>query len=60
MSHLLQANKVEVVGDFVEAGRETGIVYFDQFLGAGRTQKLVETFFSAVFQPFLFISKLFQ
>ena len=57
---MLQANKVEVVGDFVEAGRETGIVYFDQFLGAGRTQKLVETFFSAVFQPFLFISKLFQ
>ena len=36
------------------------VVYFDQLLGAARTQKLVETFFSAVFQPFLFISKLFQ
>ena len=36
------------------------VVYFDQLLGAVRTQKLVETFFSAVFQPFLLISKLFQ
>ena len=27
---------------------------------SARTQKLVETFFSAVFHPFLFISKLFQ
>ena len=25
------------------------VVYFDQLLGAARTQKLVETFFSAVF-----------
>ena len=36
------------------------VVYFDQHLGAARTQKLVETFFSAIFQPFLFILKLFQ
>ena len=36
------------------------VVYFDQLLGAAHTQKLVETFFLAVFQPFLFISKLFQ
>ena len=35
------------------------VVYFDQLLGAARTQKLVETFYSAVIQPFLFISKLF-
>ena len=34
--------------------------WFDQLLGAARTRKLVETFFSAIFQPFLFISKLFQ
>ena len=27
-------------------------MYFDQLLGAARTQKLVKTFFSAVFQPF--------
>ena len=27
----------------------TSVVYFDQLLGAARTQKLVETFFSAVF-----------
>ena len=26
------------------------VVYFDQLLGAAHTQKLVETFFSAVFQ----------
>ena len=37
-----------------------GVVYFDQLLGAARTQRLVETFFSAIFQPFLFISELFQ
>ena len=40
--------------------RKAIVVYFDQLLGAARTQKLVETFFSAVFQPFLFISKLFS
>ena len=38
----------------------TYVVYFDRLLGAARTQKLVETFFSAVFQPFLFILKLYQ
>ena len=38
----------------------TLVVYFDQLSGAARTQKLIKTFFSAVFQPFLFISKLFQ
>ena len=37
----------------------SNVVYFDQLLGAARTQKLVETFCSAIFQPFLFISKLF-
>ena len=31
---------------------DTGVVYFDQLLGAAHTQKMVETFFSAVFQPF--------
>ena len=36
------------------------VVYFDQFLGAAYTQKLVKTLFSAAFQPFLFILKLFQ
>ena len=36
------------------------VVYFDQLSGAACTRKLVKTFFSAVFQPFLFISKLFQ
>ena len=36
------------------------VVYFDQLSGAACTRKLVETFFKAVFQPFLFISKLFQ
>ena len=35
-------------------------LYFDQLLGAARTQKLVKIFFSASFQPFLFISNLFQ
>ena len=29
------------------------VVYFNQLLDASRTQKLVETFFSSVFQPFL-------
>ena len=38
----------------------TTVVYFDQLLGAELTQKLVKTFFSAVFQPFMFISNLFQ
>ena len=28
---------------------DRGVVYFDLLLGAARTQKLVETFFSAVF-----------
>ena len=36
------------------------VVYFDQILGAACTKKLVKTFFSAVFQAFLFISNLFQ
>ena len=36
------------------------VVYFDQLLGAEHTRKLVETFFKAVFQTFLFISKIFQ
>ena len=36
------------------------VVYFDQLLGAACTQKLVETFFSAIFLPFLFNSKPFQ
>ena len=31
-----------------------GVVYFDQLLGAG------QNIFSAIFQPFLFITKLFQ
>ena len=35
-------------------------MYFGQLLGAAQTQKLVETFFSAVFHPFLFISYLFH
>ena len=30
------------------------VVYFDQLSGAESTRKLVETFFSAVFRPFLF------
>ena len=30
------------------------VVYFDQLSGACSTRKLVETFFSAVFRPFLF------
>ena len=29
-----------------------GVVYFDQLLSAARSQKLVEIFFSAIFQPF--------
>ena len=36
------------------------VVYFDQLLGAARTQKLVETFFQTCFLPFLFISNLFR
>ena len=35
------------------------VVYFDQLLGAARTQKLVKHFFSC-FQPFLFISNIFR
>ena len=35
-------------------------MYFDQLLGAARTQKLVELLFSAIFNLFLFISNLFQ
>ena len=27
------------------------VVYFDQLVGAARTQKLVKTFFSAIFEP---------
>ena len=38
----------------------TSVVYFDQLSGACSTRKLVETFFSAVFRPFLFISDLFS
>ena len=34
--------------------RSSDVVYFDQLLGAAHTQKLVETFFSAVFQLFFF------
>ena len=30
------------------------VEYFNQLMGAAQTQKLVETFFSTVFQPFLF------
>ena len=30
------------------------VVYFDQFLGAARTRKLVETLFFSRFQPFIF------
>ena len=37
----------------------THVVYFDQPSGAARTRKLVETYFSAIFQPFLFILELF-
>ena len=36
------------------------VVYFYQLLGTACTQKLVKTFFSAVFQPFLIISHLFS
>ena len=36
-------------------GMKTYLLYFDQLSGDARTRKLVETFFSAVFQPFLFI-----
>ena len=36
------------------------VVYFNQLLGVARTQKLVETFFSAVFQKLMFISNLLQ
>ena len=35
------------------------VVYFDQLLGAVRTQKLVELIFFSGFQGFLFISNLF-
>ena len=35
------------------------VVYFDQLSGACSTRKLLETFFSAIFWPLLFISKLF-
>ena len=36
------------------------VVYFDQLWGAARTQKLVKTSVSAVFQPFLFFFSRFQ
>ena len=36
------------------------VVYFNQLLGAARTQMLVELLFFSRFQPFLFISNLFQ
>ena len=36
------------------------VVYFSQLLGAARTQKLVKLLFFSRFQPFLFISNLFQ
>ena len=35
-------------------------MYFDQLLGAARTEELVALLFFSRFQPFLFISKLFQ
>ena len=38
----------------------SNVVYFDQLLGAARTQELVKTFFHPFFNLFLFISKLFQ
>ena len=43
-----------------EINQNKYVVYFDQLLGAARTQKLVETLFSAVFNLFLLISNLFQ
>ena len=36
------------------------VVYFDQLLGAARTQKLVETLLFTRFQLFLLIFNLFQ
>ena len=36
------------------------VVYFDQLLGAALIPKLVEILFSSRFQPFLFISNIFQ
>ena len=41
-------------------GKAVFVVYFDQLLGAARTQKLVKILFFRRFQPFLFISNLFQ
>ena len=39
---------------------QVSVVYFDQLLSAARTQKLVELLFFSCFQPYLFISNLFQ
>ena len=39
-----------------EKEREECVVYFNQFLGAARTQKLVELLFFTRIQTFLFIS----
>ena len=39
---------------------QVSVVYFDQFLSAARTPKLVELLFFSCFQPYLFISNLFQ
>ena len=36
------------------------VVYFDQLLGAARTQKLAEILVKGRFQPFLLIFKRFQ
>ena len=58
MLQVLHAKYFQIIRQMVKVSNACCV--FDQLLGAARTQKLVKTFFSAVFQLFLFIFKLFQ